>query len=94
LQKVPQQQQARFQQQQQQQQQSPSGAYNTPYYNNVYNNQLDGMMDENNSDHLLGSDSSMYGRWSQGDTAYRRQQQQGKKFRDIKLVNIANPITV
>lgn len=83
-----QQQQARFQQQQQQQQQSPSGAYNASYYNNAYNNQLDGMMDENNSDHLLGSDSSMYGRWSQGDAAYRRQQQQGKKFNILYLTAV------
>lgn len=76
-------------QQQRYQQQQPSTPGGTIYnnYNNYNNNtnvyspsalELAGVMDDN----LLGSsDAFMYGRWSQGDTVYRRQQQQGKPFK-------------
>jgi hypothetical protein len=87
-------QQQQHQQQQQQQsssrfqQKSPSTSYGSgsPYYGNtqLYNNTsqqpyspaLD-LAGVDAADALLSSDP-MYGRWSQGDIAYRRQQQQGK----------------
>lgn len=55
-------------------------AVNSPYFGlgaspHLYNQQaLYNTLPEDEG--ALGLDLSMYGRWSQGDTAYRRQQQQ------------------
>ncbi|KAI8997586.1 armadillo-type protein [Pilobolus umbonatus] len=80
--------QQRQQQQQEQQQQTGRFPLNTVnnYPNHYYNPQLYGQpyssidSDEvidvrDNSDNAMHPDSSMYARWSQGDIAYRRQQQ-------------------
>ncbi|KAG1118775.1 hypothetical protein G6F42_013122 [Rhizopus arrhizus] len=85
LQQLQQQQQSASRFQQHQGQSSPYGG-GSPYYSNAQLHnipqqsyspalELSGGLD--GSDGLLGNDA-MYGRWSQGDVAYRRQQQQGK----------------